>query len=145
MTATMTTGEFLSHKKLALMRLSPQTPVMGAKMNEELAPKGYDVSVVYLSAGESDPTLEDVKDAVEGVIIAVPKNRCEAAVQEAIEAGIPRLWLQAGCDSKEAVALCEENGVPVIHGACVLMYAQPVQSIHSFHRGVWKVFGLLKD
>jgi predicted CoA-binding protein len=145
MASTMTTHEFLSHKKLALVRLSPQTPVMGAKMNEELAPKGYEVSVVYLNAGESDLTLEDVKDAVEGAIIAVPKNRCEAAVQEAIEAGIPRLWLQSGCDSKEAIALCEANGVPMIHGACVLMYAQPVQSIHSFHRGVWKVFGLLKD
>ncbi len=140
----MTTDEFLSHKTLALVRLSAQTPVMGAKMNEELAPKGYDVSVVYLNAAESDATIEDVKDTVEGAIIAVPKSRCEAAVREAIEAGIPRLWLQSGCDSKEALALCEENDVPVIHGACVLMYAQPVQSIHSFHRGVWKVFGLLK-
>ncbi len=145
MAATMTTDEFLSHKKLALVRLSAQTPVMGAKMNEELAPKGYEVSVVYLNAAESDATIEDVKDTVEGAIIAVPKSKCEAAVKEAIEAGIPRLWLQSGCDSKEAIALCEEKGVPVVHGACVLMYAQPVQSIHSFHRGVWKVFGLLKD
>ena len=144
MTATMTTDEFLSHKKLALVRPSAQTPVMGAKINEELAPKGYEVSVVYLNAAESDATIDDVKDAVEGAIIAVPKSKCEAAVKEAIEAGIPRLWLQAGCDSKEAVALADEKGVPVIHGACVLMYAQPVQSIHSFHRGVWKVFGLLK-
>jgi uncharacterized protein len=144
MTATMTTDEFLSHKKLALVRLSAQTPVMGAKINEELAPKGYEVSVVYLNAAESDATIDDVKDVVEGAIIAVPKSKCEAAVKEAIEAGIPRLWLQAGCDSKEAVALADEKGVPVIHGACVLMYAQPVQSIHSFHRGVWKVFGLLK-
>lgn len=144
MTATMTTDEFLGHKKLALVRLSAQTPVMGAKMDEELAPKGYEVSVVYLNASETDRTLEDVKDTVEGAIIAVPKGKCEAAVKEAIDAGIPRLWLQSGCDSKEAVALCEEHGVPVIHGGCVLMYAQPVQSIHAFHRGVWKVFGLLK-
>ncbi len=145
MAATMTTDEFLSHKKLALVRLSAQTPVMGAKMNEELVPKGYEVFVVYLNASESDATIEDVKDTVEGAIIAVPKSKCEAAVKEAIEAGIPRLWLQSGSDSKEALALCEEKGVPVVHGACVLMYAQPVQSIHAFHRGVWKVFGLLKD
>ncbi len=144
MTDTMTTDEFLSHKKLALVRLSAQTPVMG-DMKKELAPKGYEVSVVYLNAGESDATLDDVKDSVEGAIIAVPRSQCEAAVKEAIEAGIPRLWLQSGCDSKEALALCEEKGVPVVHGACVLMYAQPVQSIHAFHRGVWKVFGLLKQ
>jgi uncharacterized protein len=144
MTSTMTTADFLSHKKLALVRLSPQTQVMG-DMKKELVPKGYDVSVVYLNTGPSDPSIDSVKDQVEGAIISVPKSECEAAVREAIDAGIPRLWLQAGCDSKEALALCEEKGVPVIHGACVLMYAQPVQSVHRFHRGVWKVCRLLQD
>ena len=145
MAAAITTEEFLSHKNLALIRLSAQSPVMGAKMDEELKPKGYDVSIAYLSAGPSDPTLADVKDKVEGAIIAVPKARCEEAVKEAIDAGTPRLWLQSGCESKEAIALAESKGVPVISKACVLMYAQPVKSVHAFHRGLWKVFGLLQD
>jgi uncharacterized protein len=144
MTATMTTAEFLSHKKLALVRLSAQTQVMG-DMTKELVPKGYDVSVVYLNTGPLDPSIDSVKDVVEGAIISVPKSECEAAVREAIDAGIPRLWLQAGCDSKEALALCEEKGVPVVRGACVLMYAQPVQSVHRFHRGIWKVCRLLQE
>ena len=144
MTATMTTADFLSHKKLALVRLSAQTPVMG-DMKKELVPKGYEVSLAYLNAGESDPSIAQLKDQVEGAIISVPKSECAAAVREAIDAGIPRLWLQAGCDSKEALALCAEKGVPVIHGACVLMYAQPVQSVHRFHRGIWKVCGLLQQ
>jgi predicted CoA-binding protein len=144
MAATMTTADFLSHKKLALVRLSAQTQVMG-DMKKELVAKGYQVPIVYLNTGESDPSIASVKDVVEGAIISVPKSECAAAVREAIDAGIPRLWLQAGCDSKEALALCEEKGVPVIHGACVLMYAQPVQSVHSFHRGIWKVFRLLQD
>jgi predicted CoA-binding protein len=139
----MTTAEFLSHKKLALMRLSAQTPVMG-DMKKELVPKGYEISVVYLSAGETDPTIDQVKDKVEGVIISVPKSECAAAVRQAIDAGIPRLWLQSGCDSPEALALCEENGVPVIHKACVLMYAEPVKSVHGFHRGLWKMLGKLQ-
>ncbi len=142
-TTTMTTDEFLSHKKLALIRLSAQTPVMG-DMKKELVPKGYDISLVYLSAGASEATIAQVKDEVEGAIISVPRSECEAAVKEAIDAGIPRLWIQAGSDSKEAIALCEQKGVPCIYGACVLMYAQPVQSVHAFHRGVWKLFGQLK-
>lgn len=144
MTSTMTTADFLSHKKLALVRLSAQSPVMG-DMKKELVPKGYDVSVVYLNAGTSDPAIDSVKDVVEGAIISVPKSECAAAVQEAIDAGIPRLWIQAGCDSPEAVALCAEKGIPVVHKACVLMYAQPVGSVHRFHRGIWKVCGLLQD
>ena len=143
MTAKMTTAEFLSHKKLALVRLSAQTPVMG-DMKKELVPKGYDVSVVYLNAGESDPTIDSVKGTVEGAIISVPRSECEAAVREAIEAGIPRLWIQSGCDSKEALALAEEKGVPVISKACVLMYAEPVKSVHGFHRGIWRLCGKLQ-
>lgn len=144
MPAAMTTADFLSHKKLALVRLSAQTPVMG-DMRKELLPKGYDIALAYLNAGESDPTIAAVGPQVEGAIISVPKSECAAAVREAIDAGIPRLWLQAGSDSKEALALCAERDVPVIRGACVLMYAQPVGSVHRFHRGIWKVCGLLQD
>lgn len=145
MATAITTEEFLSHKNLALIRLSAQSPVMGTKMDDELRTKGYDISVVYLSAGPSDATLSDVKDKVEGAIIAVPKARCEEAVKEAIDAGIPRLWLQSGCESKEAIALAESKDVPVISKACVLMYAQPVKSVHAFHRWLWKVFGRVQD
>jgi uncharacterized protein len=144
MATAITTEEFLSHKKLALVRLSPQTPVMGVKMEDELRPKGYEMHIVYLNGTGSDATIADVKDKVEGAIIAVPKSECEAAVKETLEAGIPRLWLQSGCQTKEAVTLCEQKGIPVVEGACVLMYAQPVKSVHAFHRGLWKIFGLLK-
>ena len=141
----MTTQELLDHKSLALVRLSAQTPVMGGKMDEELAKKGYKVPVVYLNTGPDDPSIAGVADKVDGAIIAVPKSECAAAVQEAIDAGIPRLWLQSGCDSPQAVALCEANKIPVIHKACVMMYAQPVESIHLFHRRLWKVFGKLQS
>lgn len=141
----MTTQEFLSHKKLALVRLSAQTPVMGGKMDEELVKKGYTVPVVYLNTNPGDPGIAGVAGSVDGAIISVPRSECAAAVQEAIDAGIPRLWLQSGCDSEEAVALCKANNVPVIHKACVMMYAEPVQSVHGFHRGLWKLFGKLQD
>lgn len=135
--------EFLSHKNLALVRTSPTKPVQGAKIDEELAKKGYQVSVVYLDDSVSEPRLSTLPVPVEGAMIAVPRKDCEKAVQEAVQAGIPRLWLQSGCDSKEAVALAEKEGIPTVQGACVLMYAQPVESVHGFHRWLWKTFGLL--
>ncbi len=133
--------EFLSHRKLALVRPSPSTAVMGGQIDQELKPKGYEISVVYLDRSVPAARLADVKNDVEGAIIAVPKNQCADAVREAVEAGMPRLWLQAGSQTDEAIALCEKEAVPTVSGKCVLMYAEPVKSVHAFHRWVAKVFG----
>jgi predicted CoA-binding protein len=133
--------EFLSHHELALVRPSPSKRVPGADMADELGTRGYRVTVVYLDDSVPEPRLSNLKDPVEGAVIAVPRAQCEKAVQEAIDAKIPRLWLQAGCESKPAIALCEQAGVPVVHGACVLMYAEPVKSFCAFHRWLSKLFG----
>ena len=134
--------EFLSHKKVALVRPSPSSSVHGARLDEKLPARGYEVSVVYLDSG-SAPRLEDVKDGVEGAIIAVPKARCEAAVKEAIAAKIPRVWILNGSDTTEAVALCEANGVPVVDGVCLMLYAEPLEWICAFDRRLRQTFGAL--
>jgi predicted CoA-binding protein len=135
--------EFLSHHELALVRSSPSTPVRAAKIDEELGAKGYAVSVVYLDESVSGPRLANLKNPVGGVIVAVPSAQCEAAVRKALEAGVPRLWLQKGCESPAAIELCEQRGVSVVTGECVLMYAEPVTSVHAFHRWLWKTLGLI--
>jgi predicted CoA-binding protein len=136
-----TIDEFLSHRKLALVRWSPAAAVMGGKIDDELAPKGYEITVVYLDESVPAPRLSEVRDTVEGAIIAVSRDKCDLAVKQALDAKIPRIWIQNGCDSKAAVASCEQAGTPVVSGSCVLMYAEPVKSVHAFHRWVAKLFG----
>jgi predicted CoA-binding protein len=135
--------EFLGHRRLALVRTTPSAPVAGAKIDEELGAKGYDISVVYLDESVTEPRLSNLNEPVEGAVIAVPRKLCEQAVKEAIDAKMPRVWLQNGCESKEAIALCDDNDIPVVYGACVLMYSEPVKSFHAFHRWLWKTLGLL--
>lgn len=135
--------EFLSHKKLALLRLSSIVKVMGGRLDDELRPKGYEISVVYLAQGDPGPHLESVKDEVEGLIIATPKSECLLAVQEAVAAKMPRVWIQRGCESREGIELLQRHQIPVVYAECVMMYAEPVQSIHAFHRWLAKIFGKL--
>ena len=135
--------EFLGHKKLALMRLSSAVKLMGGRIDDELAPKGYDISVVYLADGDPGPHLDEVKDQVEGLIVATPKSECLLAAKEAVEAKMPRVWIQRGCESAEAIALLEENRIPVVCEECVMMYAEPVESVHAFHRWLRGKFGKL--
>jgi uncharacterized protein len=133
--------DFLGHKNLALVRLSSLIPVRGGRIDNELGAKGYTISVVYLDGPEGTPKLSNLPGPVEGVIIAVPKDRSEQAVREAVEAKVPRIWIQNGCDAPAAVDLAAKSGVPLVHGHCVMMYAEPVQSVHAFHRWLTKLFG----
>jgi predicted CoA-binding protein len=135
--------EFLGHNDLALVRPSSLVPVRGGRIDDELLRKGYKIRVVYLDGPEDAPRLSNLPQPVEGAIIAVPKERSEQAVREAVEAGVPRLWIQNGCESKAAIDLAEKSGVPLIYGHCVMMYADPVQSVHAFHRWLAKSFGRL--
>jgi len=131
--------EFLSHKKLAVLRWSSTAPVMGGKLDDELIPMGYEISVVYLQEGDPGPRLDSVKGKVEGLVVATPKAQCVAAAKEAVAAKMPRVWIQNGCQSAEGIALLEQSGIPVISGACVMMYAEPVKSVHAFHRWLAKL------
>jgi len=133
--------EFLSHKDLALVRLSSLIPVRRGRIDTELGSKGYKISVVYLDGPEGTPKLGN--EPAEGAIIAVPKERSEQAVREAIDAKVPRLWIQNGCESQDAIDLAGKNGVPLVYGHCVMMYAEPVKSVHAFHRWVTRTFGRL--
>jgi predicted CoA-binding protein len=62
-------------------------------------------------------------------------------VKQAHEAGITRVWIQQMAQSPEALAYCEENDLSCVSGECILMYAEPVGSIHKFHRFFRKLFG----
>jgi predicted CoA-binding protein len=136
-------NEFMAQKKLALVRASRKTPVSGFSIDKELGAKGYSVSVVYLDEDAPGSKLKDLKEPMGGVILAVPADQTEKAVREAIEAKIPRVWIQKNSASKEALKLCEQKGILTIHGECIMMFAEPVKSFHAFHRFLWKLFGKL--
>ena len=137
--------EFLSHKKLGLLRWSSTVPVVGGRLDEELPSKGHEISVVYLQEGDPGPRLSSLTGKVDGLIVATPKKECLQAAKEAVEAEMPRVWIQNGCQSPEGIALLEENGIPVVSKACIMMYAEPVKSVHAFHRWLAKVFGTLAE
>ena len=134
-------NDFLSRKNLALVRASRKTPVRGVSISAELEARGYTIPVVYLD--EDAPALKDLKAPVEGVIISVPADLTEKAIRRVSDAKIPRVWIQRDSYSQPAVRLCKERGIEVVHGECVMMFAEPVKSFHAFHRWLWKVMGKL--
>ena len=145
--ATMeTVNEFVSQKKIAVVGVSRKPQKFGSGVYRELKEKGYTVYPINPNAetiGDDTcyPSLKELPEAVDGAVLVVHPEQTDAVVRDAKEAGITRIWMQQGSQSQSAIDYCDENGISVVSKHCIFMFAEPVTSIHKFHRFFKKVFG----
>jgi uncharacterized protein len=137
--------EFLSHERLAVIGASDDPRNFGRTVYTELRDHGYCPVAVHPTAATvaGDPCYRDVASVpgeVEGAIVMVGRGAAAGVVRACIDHGIPRIWLFKGAGggavSAEAVELCAAAEVPVIAGACPLMFLEPVAWFHRAHRGL---------
>ena len=95
----------------------------------------------YVEGDEAFPSVADLPERVDGVVVELPRNRVMEVAVQVSEAGIRHLWLHMGCDPPEVLAFCEEQGINVRHGSCAVMYTQQGLSYHSIHRWLMKLVG----
>ena len=141
---------FLAEKKIAVIGASRSGGKFGNVALKELRTKGYEVYAVHPEADTlGDITcyrsLSDLPEPVNAAFIAVSPTKSATAVREAYEAGIAKIWIQQGAKSQEAVDYCAEHGIEAITGECILLHAEPVESIHKFHRFLRSLFGRMPE
>ena len=140
--------DFLAQRTLALVGISRRGKKFGNIVYREMRAKGYKVYPVHRETGDVGgvrcwPNLKSLPEAVGGIILVIPPAETEKVLEEVREAGIRRVWMQQGAESPESVRFCEENGLSVVHGACILMFAEPTGFFHRMHRGIWRLLGKL--
>jgi uncharacterized protein len=148
MTSRAAVDGFLASRTLALVGASRSGRKFGNMVLKELTAKGYRVLPVHQDVPEIDghqtyASLGELPEQVGGVIVVVPPARAEQVIRHAAAAGIGRVWLQQGASSPAALEAADECGVSVVHGECILMFAEPTGSFHRVHRFIWKVLGRL--
>jgi predicted CoA-binding protein len=141
-------NDFLDQRKLAVVGVSRNGNKFGNAAYKELKAKGYQIYPVHPHAEtiEGDPcypNLRALPEPVDSLLIVVPPQQTEKVVHEAAEAGIRQVWMQQGAESPAAVRFCEEQGINVVHGECILMFAEPTAFMHRLHRCVWGLLGKL--
>jgi uncharacterized protein len=147
MTTRRDIDDFLAQKTLAIVGVSRGGKKFGNAILRDLTTLGYRLFPIHPNAGELDgvrayPSFVALPEPVGGVIVVVPPARAENVVKEAAAHGIRRVWLQQGAESPEAVRFCQERGLSVVHGHCVLMFTRPTTSwFHGAHRWVWELIG----
>ncbi|MFI5253293.1 MAG: CoA-binding protein [Bacteroidota bacterium] len=137
---------FLIQKTIAVVGVSRNNKKFGNIVYQALKEKGFTTYAVnpHLETFEGEPCYRDLKslpEKVDAAVIVVRPSQSEAAARDAVSAGIRQIWFQQGSGSEEAIRFCRVNGVKVISGECILMFAEPVNSIHSVHRWIWRLLG----
>jgi Predicted CoA-binding protein len=118
--------DFLAQRRLALAGASRGGGKYGNKVLADLTAKGYEVLPVHPAAAAIDgvrcfPSLADLPPGVGGLVLVVPPEQTERLVREAAAAGIPRVWMQPGAESEDAIRSCEEHGITAVWGECIMV------------------------
>jgi predicted CoA-binding protein len=139
--------EFINGKRIAVIGVSRSGKKFGNAACTEMAKHGYEMVIIHPEASEIEgkpcyATLSAVPGKLDGVLISVrSKQAVDAAMRDAVAAGIRNIWVQKGAESPELAQVARELGVDPVIGKCVLMYAKPVTGMHAFHRGFARIFG----
>jgi uncharacterized protein len=146
MTSRAAVDEFIHQRTLAVVGVSRSEKKFASMAYSELKKKGYRLFPVNPNtdsiAGERCyASLRDLPEPVDGVVVIVPPAQAESVVRDAYAAGICRVWLQQQSETPAAIHFCQENGISVVHGECILMFAEPTASFHKFHRTINWLFG----
>jgi uncharacterized protein len=147
MTTKAMVNDFLAGRAWAVVGASRDPKKFGSVAYRELR-KTYRLIPVNPKAEtiEGDrcyPSLQALPEPVDGVLIMVPPSQTEQVVRDAHAAGILRVWMQQQTESEAAIRYCQENGISVVYGECILMHAKNTAFYHRMHRWVWGVTGKL--
>lgn len=139
-------NDFIGSKRIAVIGMSRSGKKYGNLAVKELVSKGYEIFPVHPEAQEIDgmkcyPDLKSLNGKVDGVWISIPPQKVDPVLEDAAEIGLKNIWLQQGAWSPEVQKTIDRLNLPVISKKCILMYAQPVKSVHKFHRTLKSIFG----
>ena len=146
MTTKTSIDSILTENVLAVAGASRDPKKFGNSVYKDLRAKGYRVLAVNPNAQtiEGDPCYPSLKALPEkaGALIAVTQPAVtEQLVREAAVAGIHNIWLQQGAESAEALRFCQEHGMNVVTGECIMMYQPRPGFPHSLHKFIKETFG----
>ena len=118
---------FLNKRNIfAVVGASRDPKKYGYQVYKDLKNAGYEVYAVNPNAEEilgdkCYPNLENLPIKPEVVDVVVPPKVTEDVVKACKGLGITRVWMQPGSESEKAIKFCEESGIDVVHGVCVMI------------------------
>lgn len=148
MTKRQIINDFIARKNVAVIGVSSVNSKFGNMIYKELKERGYNViqyhkELSMLNGDKCYNTIQEISSKSEWVIINTKPNQTKLIIKELNQAGAKKIWIQKGSESNESIQYCKENEIEFVDKECILMYAEPVKSVHRFHRFILNMLGKL--
>jgi predicted CoA-binding protein len=151
---------FLAQKKIAVVGVSDKRETGCNLAYTKFKESGYRVFAVNPRirefAGDSCyPNLKSIPEKPDAVFILASPKVTDQIVQECVDLGVKHVWMHCMMGTKpglaanmtsvsrDAVAVCHENGIAVIPGSCPNQFLSPDFG-HAMMRGLFRLFGNMK-
>jgi len=124
--------EFLNKKNVfAVVGASRDPEKYGHQVYRDLRTAGYKVYPVNPRAervlgDRCYANLRELPKRPDVVDFVVPPKVTEEILRTCFELGIRRVWLQPGSESEKAIKFCEDKGIEVVHGVCVMVQRREI-------------------
>jgi predicted CoA-binding protein len=118
--------EFIDQRVWAVVGASTDPAKYGNQVFRSLHDAGYTVFGVNVGGGTIEGqqlyrSLADLPQTPAVVDTVVPPGVAERIVQQCVELGITRVWMQPGSESEAAITYCHEHNIQVVHHACAMI------------------------
>jgi predicted CoA-binding protein len=139
-------NDFLARRRIAMVGVSRSAKDFTRAVFREFQARGYDAVPVnpQLKEVEGRPcyaSVGDIQPPVEGALVMTPPAVSGEVVRECGEAGIPRVWMVRGAESRDAVECAGERGMEVIAGQCPFMFLPDSAWFHRAHGWLLQIAG----
>jgi predicted CoA-binding protein len=121
---------FLKARSLAVIGVSRDPEKYGYKVYKTLKEKGLRVFAVNPRATEVDgdpvyPSLHALPELPEAIVSVVLPDVTKAVVEQALQAGIRRIWMQPGSEHEDAIRQAQQHGATIVYGGpCIMVIAK---------------------
>ena len=137
---------FFEPRKMAIAGVSRNPKKFGHVLFKELSEKGIEILPINPKTEEINgvkcyKSVAELPADIKSILIVTPKEETDAILREAINKGIPNIWVQQMSETEETMKIAEEYQVEIIYKKCAFMFAEPIKSFHKFHRTLVKLFG----
>ena len=85
--------------------------------------------------------LPSIPFEIPAVLILTLADITDKIVKQCIIKKVKHIWIQNKSETQSAIDEALQNNINLIYKQCILMFAEPVKSIHGVHRFFTKLFG----